>query len=320
MIRLFSRVGLTAALLLASGVAMAQQWPTRPINFLYGNQPGGFLDTVCRMYAERIQRSVGQPVIFEVKPVAGGILAAQTVTQARPDGHTIMLALGGMHTVRAHLQQMPFDPVNDFELVMLLMSFPSFLAVPANSPAKSVADLVALAKSKPNGLSYGTPGPGSPMHLMGALFKQATGANMEHIGYRGGPPMLAAFLGGEVDFAWPAYSQIRGNPDKIRPLAVADTRRSPALPDVPTFEELGYKGVDIDVWFGITTTKGTPQPIVARLRDEFIKAGRDPEIQRRLAEEGYLQRESTPAEFRTLLVHDYERLGKVIRENGIKAD
>jgi tripartite-type tricarboxylate transporter receptor subunit TctC len=297
--------------------AQAQQWPTRQITFLYGNQPGGVLDTLARMYAERVQRAVGQPVVLEVKAGAGGAIAAQALVQARPDGHTIMLALGGMHTINPHLQPLPFHPIDDFELVTTLFSFPVFLAVRTSSPIMSVQDLVVRSKQG-QGLSYGSPSPGSPMHLMGELFREASGGTMVHVGYRGGPLMLAALLAGEVEFGWPSYSQLRANLDKLRPLAITDDKRSPLLPNVPTFAEAGYSNINLDTWFGITTTKGTPPAVVERLRQEFQKAGRDPEIQKRIVEEGYIHRESTAAEFKALMVADYERLGAIIKRNNIK--
>ncbi len=319
----------TAALLLAGGsLAPAQaqtkseqqKWPTKQITFLFGNQPGGVVDLLARIYGELIQRSTGQTVVLEVKAGAGGVIAAQALNNARPDGHTIMLALGGMHTVTPHLQPVPFDPINDFQPVTMLFSFPVILTVRSDSPVKSIAELVASSKAKPKGLTYGTPGPGSPMHLMGALFQNASGANVEHIGYRGGPPMLAALLSGEVDYGWVAYSQIRGNPEKMRPLAVANKQRSNVLPDVPTFTELGFKGIDLDNWFGIITTKGTPPWIVARLRDEFMRAHGTPEVRKRIADEGYNWLATTPEEFRAVMQRDYDTLGKVIKEQNIKRE
>lgn len=319
--KLALRLAAAAGIVLLAAPAAAQQpYPNRQMNFLYGSLVGGVVDFLTRQYAEIVGRSLGQTIVFDPKPGAGGIIAAQALTQARPDGHSIMLALGGMHTVAPHLQKVPFDPINDFEPVTLLFSFPVFIGVQASSPAKSIPDLVALAKAKEKGLSYGSPGPGSPMHLMGALFKDSTGANVVHIGYRGGPPMLAALLSGEIDFAWPSYSQVRSNLDKIRPLAVADKERWAGLPNVPTFDELGYKGIDLDSWFGVITTKGTPRPIVERLNAEFIKATRHPDIVKRMAEEGFRPREATPEQFKALMVADYNRLGALIRKHDLKAE
>jgi tripartite-type tricarboxylate transporter receptor subunit TctC len=302
--------------------AQAQDFPTRPIVVLIGQPAASGPDIMMRLYGEVIGKSVGQRIVIDNRTGAGGIVAATALVQAPPDGHTLLIALGGMHTIIPAMQKMPFDPINDFNFITLFYSSSGLLLVPAASPAKTFADLAAHLKSKPNGGSYATPGIGSPAHLMSALLQEKLGVPMTHIPYRGGGQVIMDLLADRFDFTF--VSSVQSKPHildgKVRALAVGGPRRIDWLPDVPTLAELGYGDVTLESWFGIAAPKATPKPITDKIHNEFLKASQDPFIIKRAAEEGATIRTGPTEEFTKLLMADYERLGAAVRRFGIRAD
>ena len=321
--RTFSRravVCAAAALVLLPKTAHAQDYPARPILILCGQPPGSGPDTMIRLYADVIGKSLGQRIVVDNRAGAGGIVAANALTQAQPDGYTLLVVLGGMHTIIPALQNLPFDPISDFEFITLLYASSGLLLVPAASPAKSFGEFVDYVRSKSGGTSYGTPGLGSPAHLMSALLADRVGVPMTHIPYKGGGQIIVDLVAGRMDFAFISSVQAKPHVQEgmVRALAVGGPQRLDWLPGVPTLADAGLPDVAIQSWFGVAAPKGTPATVTARIREEFIKASSDPQIVKRAAEDNVTIMTGTKQEILRLLAYDYDRLGKAVRGFGIK--
>jgi tripartite-type tricarboxylate transporter receptor subunit TctC len=285
--------------------------------------PGGVTDPVARMVGEKVAQSVGQPVIVENRPGGGGVIGATVVKQAAPDGYTLFMGHAGTHAVNPNLySNLAYDPIKDFQPITLMISTTHILVVPDASPARSVNELVALAQSTPGGLTFASQGIGAGGHLLGEMLKTRTGANLRHVPYRGSPPALQDLLAGRVDLFFDAvitsYPQVKAG--KLRALATASTRRTRMLPGVPTMAEAGYPGIELDFWFALFAPAGTPQPVVRRLNEEFVKALTHPDVVRWFTDQGLDVVTSTPEELAALIRADTERLGKVVKEAGVRVD
>jgi tripartite-type tricarboxylate transporter receptor subunit TctC len=275
------------------------------------------------MIGDQVGRGLGQSVVVDNRPGGAGIIAADLARQAPADGYTLFMGHAGTHAVNPSLYaKLPYDPVKDFQPVTLLMSTSHVLVVPPGSPAKSVAELVALAKSQAGGLSFASQGIGTGGHLLGEMFRMRTGTSLQHVPYKGSAPALADLMAGRVDLFFDAVitatPQIRAG--KIRALATASTKRLAILPDVPTMAEAGYPGIEADFWFALFAPAGTPPAIVQRLNQEFGKAMHSPEVKARFSEQGLDIVTSTPEELSALIRADTERLGRVVREAGVKVE
>jgi len=245
------------------------------------------------------------------------------VKQASPDGHTLLQANAGTHATNASLYAtLPYDPIKDFRPITLMWSFPQLLAVPLDSPAKSVSDLVALAKSKPGGLSFASQGTGSGGHLLGEMFKLRTGANMVHVPYRGAAPAGVDLAAGRIDFFFVSYSSLLPflQASKVRAIAVTSPQRLPVLPDAPTMTEAGFAGIALDVWFGLVAPAGTSDAVIDKLNAAFVRAVRDPNVVKQMTEQGAEAVATTPTEFAAFIASETERFGKVVRAVGAKAE
>jgi len=312
-----------AACLAAPLPGFAQTFPSKTITFIVPFPPGGVTDPVARMVGAKMAESVKQPVVVENKPGASGIIAAEFVKRAPADGHTLLMGFTGSHSVNPSLySKLPYDPVKDFQPVTVLISTKHVLVVPAESPAKSVADLVALAKKSPNGLTFASQGVGAGGHLLGEMLKARTGTNLSHVAYKGSAPALQDMLANRVDLFFDAVvtSLPHIKDGKLRALAVASPTRAAVLPDVPTMAEAGFPGIEMDQWFGMFVPAGTPAPVVARLHDELVKAVRSPEVSNKITSQGLDVVTTTPDQFAALMKDDAVRLGKVVKESGAKAD
>jgi tripartite-type tricarboxylate transporter receptor subunit TctC len=312
-----------AACAAVANVAFAQAFPTKPVTIIVPFPPGGVTDPVARQLGARMAENMKQPVIVENKPGASGIIAAEFVKKQPADGYTVLFGFTGSHAVNPSLYtKLPYDPQKDFQPVTLLINSPHILVVPADSPAKSVADLVALAKSKPGGLTFASQGIGAGGHLLGEMFKAQTKTNLAHVPYKGSAPALTDMLAGRVDLFFDALvtSLPYVRDGKLRALAIANKTRSKLLPDVPTMAEAGFAGIEMDQWFGMMVPAGTPQPVVQRLNQEFIKAVRSPDIEKSLTERGLDVVTTTPEQFAAVIKADTATLGKVVRDSGAKAD
>lgn len=313
----------TAALLVLVGAAQAQdKFPSAPVTIVVPFAAGGSADAAMRLFADVVGRNSGKSVIIQNRGGGGGVVAAMAVKGARPDGYTLRLADIGPDAILPAMQKLDYDSLKDFRPITLLFSWPQFLVVPSSSPAKSVADLVALAQAKPGGLSQGSQGVGSGGYLLGAMFHTASGATIVDVPYKGGGPLALDLATGRVDFAFAAYRESRAalESGKLRALAVASPHRSVALPEVPTLAEAGYPSVELAPWFGLVAPAGTPDAVIHKVHDEFAKAATDPALVRRLNADAIELRIDTPAEFAAWIVSEGTRLVKVVKAIGIHGE
>ncbi|MGO4407084.1 Bug family tripartite tricarboxylate transporter substrate binding protein [Bosea sp. RAF48] len=305
------------------GWAASQSFPSRPIIVIVPFPPGGIADQTIRLAAERVSLSIGQPVIVDNKPGGGGQVGAAAVKSAAHDGHTLFLANVGTHAINASLyKKLSYDPVADFTPVVQMFSFPHLLAVPVNSPYKSVADLVAKAKADPGKVTFASQGVGSGGHLLGEMFKSGNKIDIVHVPYRGTAQAMPDLVAGRVTFMFDgipgAGPQVLDG--KLRALAITDFKRSPLMPDVPTVAEAGYPGLELNAWFGLVAPTGTPEPVVARLREEFSKAMNDPSVSEKIGKFGVNIETGTPSEFAAFMAAETKRLGVIVRESGAQAE
>ena len=244
----------------ALAAAQAQEFPTRSITIVVGLAAGGVTDVTTRQYAEVVSKTIGQPIVIENRPVAGGAVAAAAVQNAPPDGYTLLMVVGSQFASLPAIGATGYDPVKGFAPVTLLFRLPTLLVVPFDSPAKSMGDLLALGKSKPGGILLGSPGAGSPGHLLAARISMGTDTPMQYVQYRGGAPVMADLVAGRLDFSLASYNSARSHIDarKLRPLAIDADARLPALPDVPTLTEVGLAQYKVPDWCGLLAPAGTP--------------------------------------------------------------
>lgn len=310
----------TIAFGLICASAQAQSFPSKPISLYLGLPAGGSTDFATRVLAEKVGSLLGQRILVENKPGASGVVAGNALRDAKPDGYTLAIVTSGTPTILVHTRKLPFDPLEDFTLIARLFSFPSFLAVPASSPANSVADLVKLAKSSPKGLFYGSQGTGSPQWLMGVLFQDTVGAKLTNVAYRGGPDMLHDLTSGQIDLAFISYTSAAGfiADGRLKVLATAAPARWEGLPNILTLDELGYSGVSIDSIFGLMGPKGMEPSVAEKLRATFAQALADPSVKTKLAEQGFVVVPGDAKEFREFLEVDSKRLGALISKHGLR--
>jgi tripartite-type tricarboxylate transporter receptor subunit TctC len=311
----------TAAVALSVSISPArgQNYPSQPIRLLVPFAPGGGMESAVRNVVQRINESGWPQMIVDNRPGGAGTIAALATKQAPPDGYTLMLIALSTHAINVSLMpDLKYDPVRDFSPITLLFSYPSVVAVPASSPAKSLADLVALAKQRPGGINYGSPGTGTVAHILGLMFQNMTHGHMVHVPYRGGGPALLDLLAGRLDFMIFNPSGIIPNVEsgQLRLLAVTSRSRFPDLPEVPTMTELGYPDVYLDGWFGVAGPAGLPDGIVKALHGKFASVLKAPDLNRKLKEQGWVVDPVTPDEFRTLIRNDIIRLGPLLKDSG----
>ena len=302
--------------------AHADDYPSRPITIIVPFPPGGSSDIVMRLVANKAAETLKQPIVIENRSGAAGNVAAVAIKNAPPDGYLLMMGHTGTHAINPTLYgDLKFDPVKDFTPITGLLSFNNILVVPAASPAKSVAELVAYAKTRPEGLSYGSQGVGTGGHLLGVLLAKHAGINLVHVPYRGIAPAVTDTVAGRMDLLFAAY--LSGGPHveggRLRMLAIAGTQRHPRLPDLPTMPEAGYPEVQMQQWFGLFAPAGTPAPIVQKLNAEFVKALRSDEVKDKVLPQVAFVVPTTPEELGALVARDLVRLGQVVKESGAKA-
>ncbi len=301
--------------------AQSDSFPSRPITIVVPFPPGGSSDVVTRLVAQKLGDNLKTSVVIDNRGGGGGVPAAIAIKQVAPDGYTLFLANNGLFAIMPALTaDIRFDPVKDFLPITPLFSFPSVLVVPSDSPAKTAKDLVALARTKAGGLNFASQGVGSGGHILGEMFRLNSGAPFTHVPYRGAGPAVTDLAAGNVDLLFSSYvsaiGQVQGG--KLRVLGWTSTKRSPAIPDVPTMAEAGFPGTELEIWQGIVATLGTPAPIVRKLHEEFVKAAKSPEVVSKVAAQAVEMYTTSPEDFGKLIASDVERLGKVIRDAGIK--
>ena len=311
------------ALACAAPVAQAQAWPTKPVSLVVPFPAGGTTDVLARALAERLSPAIGQPVIVENKPGAGATIGADAVAKAKPDGHTLLIG-AVHHTIASSVyKKLPYDFQKGFEPVTVIAMVPNVLVVnAARTPAKTVNELVAAIKARPDDASYGSNGNGTAQHMIGTLFQQQTGARLQHIPYKGSGPLATDLLGGQIlmsfDTITPVLPHIKAG--KLRPLAVTTARRSPALPDVPTLQEAGLKDFDIGTWFGVLAPAGTPRPVLDRLSAEATRIIRSPDFQKRMDDIGAQPVGNTPAEMAAQIKAETAKFGALVKAGNITVE
>ena len=312
-----------AGLLAAIALSAAAAYPDTPGMLIVPYPPGGMGSTFGNMVSEVLTPALGQQVLVDYKPGANGALGAGYVAKAPPDGYTLLMAVNSTMTINPSLYaKLPFDPLKDFAPVSMVFTSSNILVVNANSPVKSVPDLVALAKARPGKVFYGSAGNGSTPHLSGEMFRQLTGAPVAHVPYRGSGPAVVDLLGGQLDFMFvdtAVLPQVAAG--KLRALAVTGRKRLGAAPDVPTMEELGIKGFYVDTWYSIAAPAGTPPEVIARLNAEVAKLVASPAMRARMREVGVDPADDTSAQYITSVVRsDTARWKQFIAGTRIKLD
>lgn len=306
----------------SAGYAVAQDYPTKPIRLVVPYPPGGGNDTLGRLVAQRLSTALGQQVIVENKAGAGGNIGTGEVAQAKPDGYTLALGFVANMAMTPHLGRLNYDPIKDFAPIGMVAQGYQILVVNPSFPAKTVSELVALAKAKPGSLNYASGGNGSPLHLVAELFKLAAGIDIMHIPYKGSTPAAAAVISGETQMVFggvvSSLSFIKAG--RLRALAVTSPKRIEALPDVPTLVELGYPGVEASSWYGLFAPAGTPAAIVERLNNELVALGKNAEHREQLFKQGQEAVYSTPAELGSYVKSESAKWARVIKTAKIEAD
>lgn len=303
---------------MALPAAWADAWPERPIKIVVPFAPGGFTDVVARMVQKELGPSIGQPIIIENRPGAGSSIGTDAVAKAKPDGYTLVM-ISTTHVISPHLYKtLPYDPIKDFAPVMKLGEGPYVLVVHPSLPVKNVAELIALAKAKPDKIDYASSGNGSSQHLVGALFATMAGAPINHVPYKGSNQAMQDLLGGQVMLSFVGMPNALPNlaSGKLRALAVSTRKRSPDLPDVPTLDETGVHGYDATIWLGLLAPAGTPREVVQKINAEMTKVLSTSEARKLISSAGVEVATSTPEEFGALLQSEFDRWGKVVRETG----
>lgn len=310
-------------MLLPISPAAAQPWPSKAIRFVVPFPPGGGNDILGRFVGDRLSQSLGQPIVIENKPGAGGNIGAEQVVRSSPDGYTFLVASHAGLVFNPHLySKMPFDTTKDLAPVGLMGALPVVVVVHPEVPANNVLELIALAKSKPQGLSYGSAGVGTPHHLGAELFKSMTGTSIVHVPYKGGAPAAADLLAGRVQIMFAPVNNViqQANAGRLRIIAAATDKRISALPSLPTVAESGLPGYQVENWIGLAAPAGTPRNIVSVMNAELAKVMTQPDTREKLAAHGIEPLTATPERMAEMIRADFERWGKVIREAGIKAD
>jgi tripartite-type tricarboxylate transporter receptor subunit TctC len=309
--------------LLVGAAALAQDYPAKPLRFIVPFPPGGGNDTVARAIAQQMAPALGQPVVIDNRPGAGGSVGAELAAKAPADGYTLFLAGVGSHVVNPNLHaKLEYDPVRDFAPITLVASAPSVLVVNPGVPARTIAEFTAYARAHPGTLNYASNGNGSAAQLAAAMYESMAGVRMVHVPYKGIAQALTDLLSGEVQLMFGTVVALVPHIQaaKLRALAVTSVKRSALLPEVPTLAESGLPDYQAGSWYGVMAPAGTPRPIIERLHATIVKALRQPDVMQRLAAEGAEAIGSTPEEFAAHLKTELARVAAVVRAAGIKIE
>ncbi len=313
--------GLAAILLTAA--AFAQSYPTKPIRLIVPFAAGGGNDNVARLVGKSLSDSLGQQMVIDNRPGAGGVLGAELAAKSPPDGYTLFLGGVGSHAINPNLhERLPYDPVRDFAPVILLASAPLILVLHPSVPADSIREFIALARAKPGQLNYASNGNGSSSHLAAVMFEAMAGVAMVHVPYKGLSPALTDLLSGRVQLMFSSVVAILPHikAGKLRSLAVTGSKRLSSMPELPTVAESGLIGYEASSWYGVLAPAGTPKEIIARLNAETVKALEQPEVRNSLLAEGAEPIGGPPEKFAAHIKSENERLGKLIRDAKIRLE
>jgi tripartite-type tricarboxylate transporter receptor subunit TctC len=306
-----------------TAVRAEESYPSRPITLVVPVPPGGAADFIARLVGSKLSEALGQPVVISNRAGASGIIASDSVAKAAPDGYTLLLNSITTHGIGPHLYaHLPYDPVKDFTPVIGVANLPLIMTINSEHAEKSVQEVVAYAKAHPRTLTFASSGNGGAPHLAGALFQEVTGTTMLHVPYRGSGPAVVDVAAGRVDIMFDAVPSllpmIQGG--KLRPLAAASAVRNPVVPDVPTFEELGIKGMEVSLWYGLEGPANLPKPILQRLNAEMAKILSTEDIKTNFGKQGAVPQPGSPAEFAAFMRDESARWGEVVRKNDIKIE
>jgi tripartite-type tricarboxylate transporter receptor subunit TctC len=309
------------AMSVAGGAASAQSFPSKPVHIFVPYAPGGAVDILARTLGDAVSRQWGQGVVVENRPGAGGVIASQALVTSAPDGYTLILVASG-HATNAFLYpKLPYDTFKDFTPITLVASSPNILLVRADSPFKTLADMIAQARAKPGSLSFGHAGTGTSTHLAGELLMSLAKIDLDAIPYKGGAPAINDLLGGQITMSFnngpESVGQIAAH--TVRALAVTTATRAPFLPDVPSMSE-AVPGYDTEVWWGLLGPAGMPPDLVAKLSQDFVAALNTEDVKARLEKLGALPIGNSPGAFDAKIHADYDKWGPIIKAAGIKAE
>jgi tripartite-type tricarboxylate transporter receptor subunit TctC len=318
--RALLRAGCVAALGIAPLAHAADPYPTRPLRIIVGYGTGGTADSLGRLLADKLSARLGQPVVVENKPGAGGMIGTDATAKAAPDGYTITLASIGITLYPYIYPKVPYDVSKDLVPIAHMVSAPNFMAVSANSPIKSVKEFIAAAKAQPNKLTFGTPGAGSTPFLSGEVFKKMAGVEMVHVPYKGSAPAVMDLAAGTISVMFDNATLPLIRAGKLRGLAVSTAKRSPAAPDLPTLAEAGLPGYDITSWYGVLAPAGTPPAIVQRLNAEVNAIMQMPDVRERFATMGVDPVGGTPDEFGAYIQKELRAWKVLIKDSGMKLE
>jgi len=309
--------------LMAPAVSAQSDYPTKTLRLVHGFTPGGISDVLARALGARLAESVGQQVLVDPRPGAGTTIASEHIAKSAADGYTLFLQDMTTHAINASLyRRLPYDSVRDFTPITLIAASPLILVVHPSLPAKSVKELTALARKRPNDISYGSSGNGTIVHLAGEMLKAMADIQIVHVPYKGSPQAITGILGGEIVLLFatmpPALPMVSAG--KLRALAVTTPQRTGAAPEVPTMKEAGLKDFELVLYSGILAPRGVPGPVVDRLNAEFGKAVRSPDVQNVYARVGALPVTSSPEEFAAHVQLEMTKLGKLVQISGARVD
>ncbi|WP_312568239.1 tripartite tricarboxylate transporter substrate binding protein [Comamonas sp.] len=313
---------LAAAALLATGMgaAVAQDgYPTKPLTMVVPFSAGGTTDILARIVGQALGQDLGQTIIIENKPGAGGNIGAQQAARAKADGYTLFMGTVGTHAINQALyKKLPYDPIKDFTPLSRVANVPNLLVVHPSRPYKTVKEMIEYGKKHPSEITFGSPGSGASPHVSGALFQSMTGVELTHVPYKGSAPAISDLLGNQIavmfDNMPSAIQHVRSG--KLIPIAVTTAKRSPELPNVPTIAEAGVPGYEATSWFGLWSVAGTPQPILDKLHASLTKVLKDPAVAKKIADQGGEVIIETPAQFDAFIKSEAAKWGKVVKESG----
>lgn len=306
----------------ASALAAEARFPTRPVRFIVPFPPGGGNDIIARQLGPKMSEGLGQPVLIENRPGAGGNVGTEAAAKSPADGHTIVIASNQVTINPSLYAKLPFDIERDFTPVALVASVPMLLVVNPSLPAKSVRELIADAQARPRQINHGTPGAGTPQHLAFEVFNKMARVEITHVPYKGTGPAIADLLGGQIQAAFATLASVDPHvkAGKLRALAVATPKRASVLPDVPTVAESGVPGYDVPLWYSVLAPAGTPKDVVERLSAEIAKAVRSPDVRDKMLQQGFEITYQAPGELDALMRSEIARWRKIIGETGIKVE
>jgi tripartite-type tricarboxylate transporter receptor subunit TctC len=318
----FIACALVAGASLVAATSFAQSYPSKPVRVIVPFSPGGGSDVLARYLGPRLSERLGQPVVVDNRPAASGVVGADLVAKATPDGYTLLLVFS-THAQSAQLfAKLPFDPIKDFAPITLVITTPLGMMLTPAVPAKTVKEFIAYAKASPGKLNYGSSGPGSSPHLAAELFMSMAGVQMTHIPYKGVAPIIVAQLGNEVQFSFANMFSTEGHwrAGRLRLVAHAGAKRLASMPELPTISESGVPGYEAIIWYGYMTAAKTPRPIVDRLNQEIKAVANLPDVRKTLTSQGNEVIAGTPQDFARLIVSDADKWGAIGRKLGVKLD